>query len=238
MKNLFSLYSSSPFIAMLKNNIRFVEFGGRIATGGMPIILYKRAKTYKLVPVTTLIAIGIYEALLYFSHTVEGTNAQLTLSIGEGIMVFAPGVLLVVLSSFPAFMTEPLWLNLSAMTPIEFARNYLIARTIPTFIVFLPISISVLLINPLVGVGSLFIPLLYIYSASINARVYFVFVSSRHPYYNSNTYVGLLLLPLVQVALDSFFPIAGVVVTMASTLPFLFSRSYWEKTFEKALTSV
>jgi len=238
MKTSLSSHSSSPFIAMLKNNIRFVEFGGRISTGGMPIILYKRAKTYKLALVTALIAIGIYEALSYFSHTVGGANAQLTLSVGECFMVFTPGVLLVVLSSFPAFMNEPLWLNLSAMTPVEFARNYLITRTIPTFIVFLPISIFVLLINPLVGVGSLFIPLLYIYSASINARVYFVLVSSKHPYYNSSGYVGLLLLPLLLVALDSFFPIAGVIVTMASTLPFLFSKGYWEVTFEKALTSV
>jgi len=145
-----------------------------------------------------------------------------------------------------AFVNEPLWLNLSVMTPIEFARKYLLAKTLSVFILFLPISISVILLNPIMGIGGLFIPLAYIYGASVNARFYPV-IMSQAPSYDARVLTGSLLVAgaFIPTYLDTFLLIfgviatlVGVIVTLVFTLPFLLSKGYWEKTFEKTITSL
>jgi len=239
-----SLYSSSPLMAMLKRNFNFVEIGGRMNLGtGMPYIINKRVKMYKVVAITSAIAIIIYIGFSFFSHslvTTEKANTHILLSVFEGLIALFAGLFIILFTSQSAFVNEPLWLNLSVMTPIEFARKYLLTKTLSVFIVFLPISISLLLLNPAVGAGSLLIPLAYIYVASINARYYPVLMSSQIPSYDVRVLsASLLLLPsFIPIALDAFFPIGGAVVTLIFTLPFLFSRGYWEKTFEKAITSI
>jgi len=122
------------------------------------------------------------------------------------------------------------------MTPLEFARKYLIAKTLSVFAIFLPISISLLLLNPMMGISSLFVPLVSIYNASINARFYL----RKTQYFDARVLLArqLVSLSAIPIVLDFFFPIAGIVVTLAFTLPFLLSRGYWEKTFEKAITSL
>jgi len=215
-----SLFSSSSFVVMLKMNFNFFEIGGII--GGIPYIISRRVEIYKVVATTSAIAITIY----VFVRTAEYALAS--------SIVALVGFLIILLTSSSAFANEPLWLNLSVMTPIEYARKYLLAKTLSVFTAFLPISISLLLLNPATGAGSLLIPFVYIYSASIAAR------------FNRSSIIGvrilianlLLLLSLIPIALDVFFTIAGAITTLAFTLPFLISKGYWEKTFEKAITSL
>ena len=238
-----SLYSSSPLMAMLKRNFNFVEIGGRMNLGtGIPYIINVRVKMYKVVAITAAIAIVVYIGFSFFSHTfvTERVNTQILLSIFEGMIAFISGLFIILFTSLSAFVNEPLWLNLSVMTPIEFARKYLLAKTLSVFAIFLPISISLILLNPEVSAGSLLIPLVYIYVASINARFYPVLMSSQIPSYDIRVLSSsLLLLPsFIPIALDAFFPIGGVIATLAFSLPFLLSKAYWEKTFEKIMTSV
>jgi len=55
-----SLYSLSPLVAMLKRNFNFIEIGGRINLGGIPYIINKRVKMYKILPFTIVIGILNY----------------------------------------------------------------------------------------------------------------------------------------------------------------------------------
>jgi len=208
---------------MLKRNLNFIEIGRADIPGGILI----RMKMYKVVAITSAIATAIYVNFSFFSHPM----LNFLLSIFEGLTVFMVGGFFIVFISPSAFVNEPLWLDLSVMTPMEFAGKYLLVGTFSAFIIFLPISVSLILLNPLVGIGSLFIPILYIYTASLNASFYRVTIYDIK--------AGLLAMTsLIPIALDAFFPIGGAVVTLAFTLPFLFSKGYWERTFEKIITSV
>jgi len=228
-----SLYYSSPFIAMLKRNFNFIEYGARTALGGSPYLTRIRVKTYKILLVTVIIGIIIYVV----TSLVKGQNPHLAYFIESNVGMTA-GILILSFTTQSAFVDEPLWLNLSTMTPIEFARSYLLAKTLSAFVLFLPISISVILLNPAIGIGSLFIPLLCVYNASINARFYPV--SSQISAYDLRVLSAspLIFLSVIPIILDFYFPIGGIVATLALTLPFLFSKGYWEKTFEKTITSL
>jgi len=220
-----SLYSYSPFITMLKKNLNFLEYGARANLGGYTYFRTIRVKVYEIMIVTALIGIIVYASASlsqnpHLSYFIETYGAWCA---GSSALAFITN---------SAFVDEPLWLYLSAMTPLEFARKYLLAKTLSVYVIFLPISISLLLLNPMTGIGSLFVPLVSIYNASINARF-----SATTQYYNLFAR-QLSLLSLIPTFLDFNFPVVGAVVTLAFTLPFLFSRGYWEKTFEKAITSV
>ena len=235
-----SLYSSSPLMAMLKKDFKFVEIRADNSRK-RSIIINRRVNIHKVVIMTTTIAIAIYLGFPFFSH-IKGINSQTLLSIYEGTIAFILGYFFIVFASTTAFANEPLWLNLSVMTPAEFARKYLLIKTLSRLIIFLPISISLILLNPSVGVGSLLIPLAYIYIASINARLHPERISSQIQIYDYNirALIKLFLLfpSLILVALDVFLPIAGAIVTLLFDLPFLLSKNYWDKTFEKIITSL
>jgi len=238
-----SLYSSSPLVAMLKRNFNFIEIGGRINIGtGIPYIINKRVKMYKILPITIVIGIVNYTG---FSLIKSGLP-NIALLVLELNIVLLAGLFIILFTTQSAFVNEPLWLNLSVMTPVEFARKYLLAKTLSVFILFLPISISVILLNPIMGIGSLFIPLTYTYGASVNARFYPVLLSQT-PSYDARVLTGGLSVAgaFIPIYLDSFLPIfgviatlVGVIVTLVFTLPFLLSKGYWERTFEKTITSL
>jgi len=70
---------------------------------------------------------------------------------------------------------------------------------------------------------------------------------SQIPSYDARVLTGGLAVAgaFIPIYLDSFLPIfgviptlAGVIVTLAFTLPFLLSKGYWETTFEKTITSL
>jgi len=236
-----SLYSSSPLMAMLKKNFNFIEIGGRLDLFWViPYMINKRVKMYKVVAITSAIAIAIYILPYVVKSSTEPTSI-LSLVYGVLIAGFA-GTFIILFTSLSAFVNEPLWLNLSVMTPIEFAREYLLARTLSVFVILLPISISLILLNPWFGFGSLLVPLIYIFAASVNARFYPVLMSTQIPAYDARYLLAFLLLAVPTpffIFFNIFAPIPfGIPFTLAFTLPFLLSSSYWEKTFEKTITSV
>jgi len=230
-----SLYSSSPLVAMLKRNFNFIEIGGRMHMNGIPYIVNKRVKMYKILPITVVIGILNYIGI----SSIKSHLPYIGFLSIEGNMVWTLGFFIILFTSQTAFVNEPLWLNLSVMTPVEFARKYLLVKTLSTFIIFLPISISLILLNQELGFGSLFIPLVYIYAASINARYYPVLMSSEVQNYDARVFSGsaLLVTSSIPIMIDAFFPIGGAIITLLFTLPYLFSKGYWEKTFEKTITS-
>jgi len=224
-----SLYSSSPLLAMVKRNLNFIEIGGRVNLGGVVQQINRRVKLYKMLIVTSAIAVVYY---LIFAFLFKAT-------FGEEFVAGFTGFYFIMFTSQSAFMNEPLWLNLSVMTPIDYARKYVLTKTLSLFIILLPISISLILINPVAGLGSLLIPLVFVYVASIYARFYPVSQSQIPQFSFRNMVVGYLSsASLIPIFLDVFFPIGGVIATAIFTLPFLVSRGYWEKTFEKTITSL
>mgnify|MGYP001772567883 CR=1 FL=1 len=229
-----TLYSSSPFIAMFKRNLNFLEYGGRVTIGGIPQQISGRTKVYKVLIITYPMAVIFYVIFSLLSRDAHFGKGPLYFieDYFVGFIVF----FFVFMYSLSAFINEPLWLDLSIMTPLEYARKYLLTKTLSLYIIFLPLSISLFLLNPVGGAGSLLIPLTYIYISSVYARLY---PSPQTQYGFGNFIAGYLAMTaLIPVFLDFYLPIAGAVITLALTLPFLFSKGYWEKTFEKAITSI
>ena len=224
-----SLYSSTPLMAMLKRNLNLIELGGRVYLGGVIQQIYRRVELYKVLVVTSAIAVIYY---VVFAFLFRSPFAE------EFVIGFA-GFYIIMFTSSSAFINEPLWLNLSVMTPIEYARKYVLTKTLALFIIFLPLSISLILLNPIAGLGSLLIPLAFVYDASIFARFYPVSQSQMPQFSFRNMIVGYLAsASLIPIFLDVLFPIGGVIATLVFTLPFLLSKGYWEKTFEKTITSL
>jgi len=225
------LYSSSPFVAMLKRNLNFVEIGGRVNLGGVVQQINRRVKLYKMLIITVVIAVVYY---IIFTFLLKSQAFFI-----EDFIAGFIGFYIIMFTSQSAFINEPLWLNLSVMTPIDYARKYVLTKTLSAFIIFLPISVSLILLNPVAGLGSLLIPFVFVYVSSIYARFYPVSQSQMPQYGFRNMTVGYLsAASFIPIYLDVFFPIGGVVATVIFTLPFLLSRGYWEKTFEKTITSL
>ena len=221
-----SLYSSSSFIAMLKRSLNFIEIGGRINIGEMPYLINKRVKFYKVLIVTSFIALIYYISFAFFvrDYFLENFTTGLV------------GFFLVMTTSASALINEPLWLDLSAMKPAEFARKYLLAKIISLFILFLPISISNFLLTS--EIGSLLIPFIFIYTSSIYAKYYPALNSQTAQYSLKNIIAGYLAtFSLLPIYLDVFFPILGAITTLIFILPFLFSEHFWEKAFESAISN-
>ena len=215
-----SLYSSSSFVAMLKRSMNFIEIGGRINIGEMPYLINKRVKLYKVLIVTSSIALIYYICFAFFVRD----------RFLENLSAVAMGLFIVLTTSSSALINEPLWLDLSAMEPAEFARKYLLAKTASVFMLFLPISIANFLLSRSL---SFLIPFTFIYASSIYARYYQALNSQISLENIVASYLATF--SLLPIYLDVFYPILGVISTLAFTLPFLLSKGYWEKTFEKAV---
>jgi len=229
-----TLYSSSPFVAMFKRNLNFLEYGGRVTVGGIPQQISGRTKLYKVLIVTYPMAVIFYVVFSLLSRDTHFAkdNLYFTEDYIVGFMVY----FFVFMYSLSAFINEPLWLDLSVMTPLEYARKYLLTKTLSLYVIFLPLLISLFLLNPVGGAESLLTPLTYIFISSVYARLY---PSPQSQYGFGNFIAGrLAMTALIPIFLDFLFPIAGAVVTLVLTLPFLLSRGYWEKTFEIAISSI
>ena len=217
-----ALYSSSPFITMLKRSLNFIEIGGRTNIAGISYIISKRIKIYQLLVITSIIA-----EIYYIVFKIFIINYFI-----ENFLIAIIGFFIVIFISSSVFINEPLWLNLSAMTPIEYARKYLLSKMLSLFLLFIPISIFAILLNPVTGVGILLIPFISIYISSIYARYYPILQSQFQQFSFRNIIAGYLsTASLFPVFLDVFFPVIGTIITAFFTLPFLLSNKYWEKTF-------
>ena len=139
-----------------------------------------------------------------------------------------------------SFINEPVWLNLSIMTPIQFARRYLISKLLAIYILFMPVTISFFFYDFSAGIGNLVFPLSFIYLSSVLARIYPVSQNGSQAL-NVRRFLFSTIgaLPeFVITYLSVFFPFYTLIVLLLLTLSFLLSKNFWEKTFEKAISEI
>ncbi|WP_373467951.1 hypothetical protein [Acidianus infernus] len=148
-----------------------------------------------------------------------------------------------------SFISEPLWLDLNVMTPLEFARYYLISKAVSIAIILSPFAILSLLFGYIGNALGLvvFIPLSSIFIMSVYARYY-------QQRYNMPLNVSLIKflvslitsIPLIPLVILAFIPkclifyllLPLTLFYVSISFPFLLSNSYWESTIEKIVTSV
>jgi len=220
IKSSLTFNSSSVLLTMLKKNLNIIELGGRIGAGGTQYLIARITIHY-----LSLGTIGL-ALVSYFFHVAI-------------VSIFLEFMLLVNFAQ-ASFINEPIWLNLSVMTPIQFARRYLLSKVISLYILFLPITVSFFLYNLEAGIGNLILPLTFIYLSSVLARFYPVSQSGNQAI-NIRRFifstVGLLLV-FVITYLSLIFPIYTFIAVLTLTIPFLLSKNFWEKTFEKAISEI
>ncbi|MFP3189328.1 MAG: hypothetical protein RXR07_09890, partial [Sulfolobaceae archaeon] len=145
-----------------------------------------------------------------------------------------------------ALISEPIWLDMNVMSPLEFFRNYLISKAIALAVVLLPIGLFEVLSSQVVLGFTVMVdlPLSSIFVMSLNSRFY------RASFQNIQTITAgrflvsfLSIIPFVVLEVIAFLPylsvfIIGTVVLLVLDLPFFLSSSYWQSTVEKIMTSV
>ena len=228
--------ATSPLVAMLMKNLNVVEIGGRANFMGSVTYFVRRVKFWQILLVSSIVGVSIYIAYALKVANVFALNMYVIIVVWF-------------LSSFlsnSALLSEPIWLDLSIMNPLEFFRNYLTSKTISLILIFLPIGIfEILTGQSILGLAIIFdIPLTSIFLISINARYYRVNLQTLQTVTLGRMLVSfLLLIPFAILEVIAFLPIPivfliGTILLLAIDLPFLFSSSYWESTVEKILTSV
>ena len=218
LKSSLTFNSSSVFLTMLKKNLNIIELGGRIGAGGTQYVVARIEIYYLLLGTTALAFVNYFLHLTFISLFIE----------------------FMLLTNFAqaSFINEPIWLNLSVMTPIQFARRYLISKLLTIYILFMPLTASFFLYDFSAGIGNLVFPLSFVYLSSVLARVYPVSQSGSQAL-NVRRFLFSTIgaLPVLVIAyLSVFFPFLTLVVLLVLTSPFLFSENFWEKTFEKVIS--
>ena len=220
LKSSITFNSSSVLLIMLKKNFNIIELGGRIGAGGTQYVV-ARIRIYYLL----LGTIGLALVSYFFHVTI--------------ISLFLEFMLLVNFAQ-ASFVNEPMWLNLSVMTPIQFARRYLLSKLISLYILFLPVTVSFFLYDLKAGIGNLIFPLTFIYLSSVLARFYPVGQSeSQSINIRKFIFSTVGVIPVLAITyLSLIFPIYTFIAVLILTIPFLLSKSFWEKTFEKAVSEI
>ncbi|WP_236752847.1 hypothetical protein [Acidianus sp. HS-5] len=244
VKEEISFKSSSPLVLTLVRNLRIIEIGGRVNWMGMSTFVSRRVSLWKVLLASSVVAVILYIALKVVSYAIGVISLSFYILFG--------GWLLMTLIASASFITEPLWLDLNVMTPVEFARYYLISKAVSVAVILSPFAV-LFLISGYIGdaIGLLvFIPLSSIFMMSLYARYYQQRYNAPLNVSPMRFLIGLLssipLFPLLVLAfIDSLFPgfcilliPALAVFYLLISMPFLVSSSYWESTVEKIVTSV
>jgi len=218
LKSSITFNSSSLLLTMLKKNLNIIELGGRIGAGGTQYVV-ARIRIYYLL----LGTIGLALVSYFFHITIVSLFLEFMLLVN-----FAQA----------SFVNEPIWLNLSIMTPIQFARRYLLSKVISLYILFMPVTVSFFLYDLEAGIGNLIFPLTFIYLSSALARFYPVSQSGSQSI-NIRRFIfsTVGVIPVFAITyLSLIFPIYTFTSVLILTIPFLLSKNFWEKTFEKAIS--
>jgi hypothetical protein len=225
-----------PLLVMLAKNLNVLEVGGRANFMGTTTYVTKRVKLWQILLITSLMG-----AMIYFAYILKIIGI-FTLNF----YVITITWFLTVLLSTSALISEPIWLDMNVMTPLEFFRNYLISKAIALVVVLLPIGLFEVLSSQVVlGLTVMVdLPLSAIFVMSLNSRYY------RASFQNIQTITAgrflvsfLSIIPFVVLEVIAFLPylsvfIIGTVVLLVLDLPFFLSSSYWQSTVEKIMTSV
>jgi hypothetical protein len=225
-----------PLLVMLVKNLNVLEVGGRVNFMGTITYVTKRVKLWQILLITSLMGAMIYFAYILKIIGIFNLNFY---------VIIITWFLTVSLSS-SALISEPIWLDMNVMTPLEFFRNYLISKAIVLVVVLLPIGLFEVLSSQVVlGLTVMVdLPLSSIFVMSLNSRFY------RASFQNIQTITAgrflvsfLSIIPFVVLEVIAFLPylsvfIIGTVVLLVLDLPFFLSSSYWQSTVEKIMTSV
>ncbi|QKQ99054.1 hypothetical protein GWK48_00385 [Metallosphaera tengchongensis] len=232
IKTEISFSSRNPLLLMLTKNLKIFEIGGRMNLMGSYTYVSRRIEWWKVLAISTASSVAAYFLASRFPGTVF-------------YVAFATWLFSVSYSN-SAFMSEPIWLDMNVMNPIEFARYYLLSKLLSMVLVLLPVSISVAALGYLpLGIGILVdVPLGSIMIMSLYARFYQINLQNPMTFSLSRYLVGFLtFLPFVGVLIQFFLPLISV--TLGATIyeaiisiPFLLSKGYWEKVIEKYVTTV
>ncbi|ABP95395.1 MULTISPECIES: hypothetical protein [Metallosphaera] len=235
VKREITFNAGNPFLLMLERNLRIFEIGGRMNLMGSYTFVSRRIEWWKILSITAGVGIAIYvlSALGFRSF-------QLGFYVLLGTWIFT------VSYSNSAFISEPIWLDMNVMSPIQFARYYVLSKALSVGLMLLPISLSFLALGRIgIAVAMLVdLPLSSIMIISLYARFYQINFQNPMTFSPSRYLVGFLtMIPLVGIVLIAFLPTPGVMegVTVFEaliSLPFLAMKRYWERVVEKIVTTV
>lgn len=240
VKEEISFKSSNPFVLTLIRNLRILEIGGRVNWMGVSTFVSRRVELWKV-----MLGSSIFAVVLYF---VLSRTKDLGFTF---FYVLVGGWVVMIMISSAVFITEPIWLDLNVMTPEEFARYYLTSKALSIALILSPFAVLSLVLGYIgEALGFIvFIPLSSIFIMSLYARYY----QQRYNMPMNVSPMRLLVsflttIPLIPLIILSFLPeylilyapliLSFVIFYLAISLPFLFSKSYWESTIEKIVTSV
>lgn len=237
IKKTIEFSGKTPFLAMLTRSFSFFEVFARVNYMGNAVFKSVRINVSYIFLITTGVSI-VYYILENIENILPIYHIATFIPIIEIIFLYYV--------SFSAFSFEPLWISMGLFKPIEYARYYLSSKALSIMLIFLPISIVLLLNSYTLGIGISLVtalPLLYIYLASIQARLNpFQVKEENMPNYRYTAIqyvITLISLPaIIIVYIPAFIPgfMAGVISGIASAvlaLPFLISSSFWEQVENK-----
>ncbi|MFP3232222.1 MAG: hypothetical protein RXR08_00680 [Sulfolobaceae archaeon] len=237
-----------PLLVMLVKNLNVLEVGGRVNFMGTTTYVTKRVKLWQILLITSLMGAMIYFAYIlkigFFSLNFHSLKIKI-FSLNFYVIIIT-WFLTVTLSS-SALISEPIWLDMNVMTPLEFFRNYLISKAIALAVVLLPIGLFEVLSKQVVlGLTVMVdLPLSSIFVMSLNSRFYRASFQNIQTMTAGRSLVSLLsiIIPFDVLEVIAFLPylsvfIIGTLVLLVLDLPFFLSSSYWQSTVEKIMTSV
>ncbi|NON63372.1 hypothetical protein, partial [Acidianus sp. RZ1] len=234
VESAMSFSGMSPFMAILSRSLSFLEFAARFNYMGSSTFKTARIKIYKVIAVSTIIAIAYYIASKYVPFSLISFYVPLA----EIIALFN--------LAYSTFSSDPLWLSLGIMEPARYADYYLIGKAISTFLIFLPIAIASLFIPRGIGIGismMIGVPSAFIYLSAIQARVNPFQVKDENmpgfTYTLDQYIVAILSFPVwILLFVPAFLPtietsiISGLIMLFLA-LPFLFMKKFWIEVEEK-----
>ncbi len=228
-----SFGSRSPFLAVLKRNVSFLELGVRYNYMG-----FTAFKTFRVNLVYLVVLSAVVSAVYYF---VGGQFRSV------GLFALLVEIYLVFIFAQSSFMFEPLWLSFGLLDSLSYARYLLLSRLISLEAIFVPLA----LVNALLGeyftsLAAFGIPLSYAYMASLTARIRpvqirdedaptVVFSASQFLialFFLPVVFLGIFLYSLAVILPPSYQILFGLVFLLIMTLlgsPFLIWRNFWEK---------
>ncbi|MEM0065165.1 MAG: hypothetical protein QXD10_09630 [Metallosphaera sp.] len=234
VKNEFTFNSRNPFILMLGRNLRIFELGGRMNLFGSYTYISRRIEWWKILSV--MIGVAAVIALL----DLLGVRAfLLDFYVVIGLWIFT------ISYANSAFISEPIWLDMNVMNPLEFARYYVISKALSVLLMLLPISLIFLIVGKVGVFLSLFLelPLSSITIMSLYSRFYQVNFQNPMTFSPSRFLVGFItVIPLTGIIVLTLLPLPMVMIGVTAfelliSVPFLLSRGYWERVIEKIMTS-
>ncbi|MEW9492588.1 MAG: hypothetical protein TQ35_0010390 [Candidatus Aramenus sulfurataquae] len=245
-----SFSSGTPFVAVLKRSLSFLELAARVNYMGVSTFKTFRINVKYLLIASTLISVVYYLIVVHLgingalNDHFFGLTFLLTFLLIYVTLIFAQS----------SFMFEPLWLSFGILGPLRYARYYMLSRAISLEIALAPFSV----VNALLGdytVAFLVsgMPFIYVYMASVIASLNPIQIKDENApvvrFSATQFLIPLLLAPpllldyfslfamLADPSAQLYIGVVSFLIQMGLGLPFLFWKKFWEKAQEKMLSN-